>query len=311
MPDIDYVSSKPLPENLSDIADSLRSKTGISGEIHTDEMAGIVDTLGSPLPPLTNPATAADILDGKEAIVLDANDEPVKVTGTYKVVYTPLEVTTMTLSSLFEGKSGFQSNRITLNIPLVTTAASVFRNATFLPNTEVYLDITNGVSVYWFFRDSSNLKKVTMVCDFKTKAVNLQYFFYGCASLEEIYCDFDFSQNVLSNTNAIIRVFDGCENLTRLRFVPNSIYDLNSSTFGRCSALSDDSIVSIANGLMDNRTGQTLTLHATPKARTLEIMGTVSQVTEEGATYNFFTADEQGTTSLNSFITQTKGWTLA
>lgn len=37
---------------------------------------------GTPLPVLTNPASASDILDGKEVILPDANDEPIVVTGT-------------------------------------------------------------------------------------------------------------------------------------------------------------------------------------------------------------------------------------
>lgn len=80
--------------------------------------------------------------------------------------------------------------------------------------------------------------------------------------------------------------------------------------FASCPLLTDASLVSIANGL-SGTTVNTLTLHATPKARCASIMGTVSQVTSGGETYDFFTADENGTVSLQSFITTTKGWTLA
>ena len=79
MPDINYVSSKPLPENLSDIADAIRSKTGNSGIIHTDEMAGQINTLSAPLPSLTNPATASEIANGYEAI----NGQGQKITGSF------------------------------------------------------------------------------------------------------------------------------------------------------------------------------------------------------------------------------------
>ena len=40
-------------------------------------------------------------------------------------------------------------------------------------------------------------------------------------------------------------------------------------------------------------------------------MGTVSQVVDGEDTYDFFTADPDGATTLTQFITTTKGWTLA
>ena len=80
--------------------------------------------------------------------------------------------------------------------------------------------------------------------------------------------------------------------------------------FPDASLLTDDSLCQIANALCATHTS-TLTLHATPKARCSTLMGTVSSVTDDTGTYNFFTQDENGTTTLADFITQTKGWTLA
>ena len=78
------------------------------------------------------------------------------------------------------------------------------------------------------------------------------------------------------------------------------------------AVLEDASLVSVANALSGTATGQTLTIsNATTKAKCDTIMGTVSQVTEGGETYDFFTQDASGTVSLRSFITTTKGWTLA
>jgi hypothetical protein len=57
---------------------------------------------------------------------------------------------------------------------------------------------------------------------------------------------------------------------------------------------------------------QTLALDATPKARCDEILGVVTQVTQDdGTTYDFFTANSAGTVTLTEFVTVTKGWTLA
>lgn len=74
--------------------------------------------------------------------------------------------------------------------------------------------------------------------------------------------------------------------------------------------LTDASLVSMANGLCALHTSK-LQLHATPKARCSTLMGTVSSVTDDTGTYDFFTADANGTVSLADFITTTKGWTLA
>jgi len=80
--------------------------------------------------------------------------------------------------------------------------------------------------------------------------------------------------------------------------------------FRQSPLLTDQSLVSIANGFCALHTS-TLTLHATPKAKLSTIMGTVSQVTDDTGTYDFFTADENGTVTLMDFITNTKGWTVA
>lgn len=101
---------------------------------------------------------------------------------------------------------------------------------------------------------------------------------------------------------------NGGASLSYVRCVANSA-KINFN-FSNSSLLTDDSIVSIANAC-NGTVAKTLTLHATPKARCNSIMGTVSSVTEDGVTYDFFTADAGGSTTLANFITQTKGWTLA
>lgn len=69
------------------------------------------------------------------------------------------------------------------------------------------------------------------------------------------------------------------------------------------SALSDATLVSIANGLDGTATGKTLTLDSGKKAHCAEILGSVAD--------GVFTIDAQGSTTLTDFITTTKGWTLA
>lgn len=112
----------------------------------------------------------------------------------------------------------------------------------------------------------------------------------------------------------------GMANLKALKNVtckPNTLGQLDMIASNRnwwnlsgSNLLTDASLCQIANALCATHTS-TLTLHATPKARCSTLMGTVSQVTDDTGTYDFFTADANGTVTLADFITATKGWTLA
>jgi hypothetical protein len=107
-----------------------------------------------------------------------------------------------------------------------------------------------------------------------------------------------------------VNPFYGSSKLEEFRFVPNSMKQNQTYQLGQSSHLSDDTLVSIANGMADNTT-KVVTLHATPAARLSNIMGAVSQVTESEITYDIFTKDPNGTVTLLNFITQTKGWTVS
>lgn len=102
-------------------------------------------------------------------------------------------------------------------------------------------------------------------------------------------------------------------NSTSLRefyLVPNKCSGSGKVSTG---VLEDASLVSVANALKGGlATAQTLTItNATTKAKCSTIVGTVSQVTEDGETYDFFTQDASGTVTLADFISNVKGWTLA
>lgn len=69
-----------LTSLFSAIANAIRGKTGSSAQIVADDFPSAIDAIptGTPLPPLTDPASASDILDGKEAI----DGQGQKLTGT-------------------------------------------------------------------------------------------------------------------------------------------------------------------------------------------------------------------------------------
>lgn len=132
-------------------------------------------------------------------------------------------------------------------------------------------------------------------------------------------------QNFIMYTNSIVKLdaeldFSSCTTatavsigngvsttLTYLRYKPNTLSF--SQSLASQKVLDEDSLVSIANGLNETATGQTLTLYSTKKTLCDSIMGTVGM--DAGNTYHIFTANQSGTVSLSDFITNTKGWTLA
>ena len=102
--------------------------------------------------------------------------------------------------------------------------------------------------------------------------------------------------------------FRSCNSLANVEFQENA--QTISINMNACP-LSADSLISLANGLAVRETQQTLTLSSSRKTMCDSIMGTISSVTENDVTYDRFVPDENGTVSLTSFITVTKGWALA
>ena len=103
--------------------------------------------------------------------------------------------------------------------------------------------------------------------------------------------------------------FTGASALTTIYWQENAqVVSLNISA----CPLNQDSLVSIANGLKEG-SSLTLTLSSARKTMCDSIMGTVEEVLDEEqqVDHHKFVVDANGTTTLTSFITTTKGWTLA
>lgn len=105
--------------------------------------------------------------------------------------------------------------------------------------------------------------------------------------------------------------------LTDLRIVPNTCgkkplsgYSGNSVDLVTNISLSDNSLISVANGLNATNTS-TVRFASDLKAKCSNIMGSVSQASDDDGVYDYFTRDDSGTVTLADFITQIKGWTLA
>lgn len=177
---------------------------------------------------------------------------------------------------------------------------------------------TNGVTVSGDFRYNGvyALRKI----DFNFVPLSTIYsmgFLYG-TNKNPYFEDFLGLNFALCGGGAYrIGTFENMGALKNVTCKPNTLGQLDMVASNRnwwnlsaASLLTDASLCQIANALCATHTS-TLTLHATPKARCSTLMGTVSQVTDDTGTYDFFTQDESGTVTLADYITNTKGWTLA
>lgn len=217
---------------------------------------------------------------------------------------------------------GIQAGGVNL-FQYATSLEGTFNNATGM--TEISVVAPNADSIRTAFQNSAFSKIALLVTSVCTNAetaftgakaaeidlmesdtshiTNFRFCFWKAENLVQILGRLD-----LSAATSVSHMFTTANVLRSVAFVEDTI-PLNIA-FDYCPELTNDSIVSIANGLRGG-VSNTLTLHTTSKACCNEIFGTVSAVTDGGSTYDFFTQDESGTVTLTEFITNTKGWTLA
>lgn len=148
-----------------------------------------------------------------------------------------------------------------------------------------------------FYANSSIQTVEFKDCSFSPQRINRAF---NAVNLTDIIGEIDLT-NVINT--AIIYAFDASK-LKEVRIKQNSLsLSFDNHQFTNCPLLSDDSIISVANGLNADAAGNTIALHSTPKARCSTLMGNNDNGT--------FVADENGTMSLADFIANVKGWTLA
>lgn len=195
----------------------------------------------------------------------------------------------------------FPTEEVTVHLEGCTTLANAFRYSDGVKNLTVY--VGQPTSLLRFVSSSPSITKVKIIGDLS--ACTTYKYCFNFENIEEIDADIDFTSVTSSATTEMLQ--DESSTLTKARFVANT---LSVSMVLYSSVLNDESLISLANAC---KTGvsETLSWSDESKTRASLIMGKVSQVTEGDVTYDFFTADESGTVTLMSFITQTKGWTLA
>ena len=192
------------------------------------------------------------------------------------------------------------------NIQYVTAFASMFANAEFPTGYVLELNLdslgkrivsSNEHSMNYMFQSATGVEKIILRTQQKdvvttwyqtfnktsAKEIDISEFpvliksatqtFYHNYNVEVIKGEFRFSDDVSNITN----MFGSTTNLKEVRFAKNTIK--LSIAFAQSPLLSDDSIQSIIDGLMDltGQTAQTLTFHADVKAKlTAEQIATIT-----------------------------------
>lgn len=251
------------------------------------------------------------LTDSIEALTTYAN----QVTGASD---TNLSDAVYTLAQGYGGESGFD------DLKYCTRLQGAFATSTL---TEIDLDLSafhNLVSMQSMFQSSKF--QTIKIRNFKSSATNINLtdmFYYTLSNISRIeFIDCDFSPQTclemclycgveeiigefdLTNATNVNAMFSNASRLREVRFKANTIkIDFIGSTISLCPSLSDESLVSLANGLNPNVTGKSILFHETPKARCSTLMGTNDNGT--------FVANASGALSLADFITTVKGWTLS
>lgn len=172
-----------------------------------------------------------------------------------------------------------------------------------IPLKEISIKLYHPVIVTSFARRNSQLTKVEFP---NGLTITSSYYdvFTDATKLKSVIGPIGFYNP--TNYSTTYNAFNAAL-LEDIEFVPNCIiYDIS---FDRTSSLTNESVVSIVNGLNESAENKTLTMSSGVKTRMQNIMGTSTIPT--GETYHVFAIDENGTVTLSDFVTTVKGWTLA
>ena len=324
---IEYVDATQLDNALSYTADRIRAKTGSSSALDFDLAnetgfgddvdaipTGITPTGTKQISITANGTTTEDVTNYANAEITvnvsGGGGDTLEITG--------FTVLTCAYETGMPTKWKLSSNYINA-INLQQTGGSPHDNFVAVEEVEITGEaLSAGMSVRGDFRANAvyALKKINFN-NIPLSNIDGFGFVYGTNKNPyfESLLGLNFSKigggnykmRTMTNLGALKNVTVKANTLGQLDLVGQTYNYWNIS---QSSLLTDASLVSMANGLCAAHTSK-IQLHATPKARCSTLMGTVSQVTDDTGTYDFFTADANGTVSLADFITTTKGWTLA
>ena len=273
------VNATQLDDDLTDIANAIRTKSGGSSQLTFP--SGFVSEIQA-IP------SGGGGINGVGGEIKFGNARAVQTTTENVIINFPDNV--LFLERLFQS----------------STKASGVGNVKLTVNCKSLNTDNNNLSNYLCFR-SAAVDEVEINCS------DADYIILGPCCFQGPNCSVKkVSGTPLSLSKYCATTYLLFQNNTA---VEDIIFYENSSeqtvNFGTCSALSEGTLVSLANGLQVSHGSAAITLHATPKTRLASIVGTVESVTRGTETYDRFVVDTGGSVTLQDFITAIKGWTLA
>lgn len=269
------VNGTYLNNGLKAIADGIRQGSGVSGE-------------------LTFPVGMAEAAAQKRSGVPEIFESLVSLSSGFNGVTTLPETLTVDFSFIKSGKCALHQT---------------FRDCTSLKDVTLIISDGAALSLGLCFYNCFNLQKTTLQGNF-SHATTAPYpgaaealgAFANCSKLEEINSSRPFGVKYISNQTHYYNPFYGCSALKEVRF-ERMVADDNW-VMGWSSALSDETLISIANALAAG--SMTLTLHATAAARCAEIIGSEGKDVDGEC----FVSDADGYITLEDYITSVKGWSI-
>lgn len=205
----------------------------------------------------------------KNAIKYKDSDGTVKDSGVLCQVGTfgvDLMQYATSFSSMFANAVFPDGYELTLNVPNFNgTCGGSFQYVKGLKKIKIVANNKENLVGFNYMFDNAKTIEIIDLSEFTRKISSFTAAFNSCFLLREIIGELDLSENVNSNL-----CMNRCEELVEVRFKQFSIF--KTISFAHSSKLSDKSIQSIIDGLADltGQTAQTLTLHATVKAKLTE-----------------------------------------
>lgn len=227
------------------------------------------------------------------------------------------------------------------NLQQLSSLANGFATASMPENFTLDVSFSNSstFSFYQTFRQCSGLKQVIIIPPNKSKiAVGLSFFdvgntltkitfqgnftfaktissvygqvalgaFANSTGLEEIVSSTPLGATFMSNADSYYNPLFNCSALKEVRFERGAASD-GDWVFKWSPNLSDETLISMGNALNLTGSSTVLTLHPTAYARCAQIKGREDTDVEGEC----FIADENGDITLETYITENKGWSLA
>lgn len=273
------VDSTQLDSDLGDVADAIRAKSGGSSQLAFP--LGFISEIGS----IQTGGGGAGLEQYAVSIVFGKTGG-----NTLPENFTVNAPNVTSLGNMFKGVKGVKN--IIINTGGITSMNETFsQNVTGIASGERIIQEINIITstkqctnYYAAFMYNANLERIIGVIDFTAASANSSYAY------------------------ALNSMFSGCSKLKHVSFAPNTLARDATAANLENTIFDQETLISLANCLVSG--SYTIKLSNAQKTTIQSITGSVSSVTDDSGTYDFFTADENGAVTLANFITNTKGWTI-